>query len=62
MVNISQNNFQQFVGQNGAPVCKPKQRVVGEHCPDSQRPGVQDSLVAKSTECLEEDSGTLYGG
>ena len=58
MVNVGEDHLQQFVSENGAPVGKAKQRVVCEDCSDSQRPGMEDSLVTQSTECLQRKNVT----
>lgn len=50
MVNITQGELEQLVCQNTSRIRKAKQRVVGEHSPQSHRPRMQNSLMAQTTQ------------
>lgn len=53
MVNISEDHLQELVGDDGAAVSKPKERVVCEHSAHTHHASMEDTLMAQSTESLE---------
>jgi hypothetical protein len=50
VINITQNEFHEFVGENCTRIRKSKERVVGEDSPQAHRTGMQDGLMAKTAE------------
>lgn len=45
MVNVSQHDFQELVGYDGAAVCKPKQGVICEDCLDAHGTSMDDTFM-----------------
>jgi hypothetical protein len=50
MVDIAQSKLQELVGKYAAGVCEAKQTVISEDCAQAHGPGMQDSLIAQTTE------------
>jgi hypothetical protein len=50
MIHIAQSELQQFVRQDARSICKSKQRMIRKHRPQIHRPGMQDSLMAKTAQ------------
>jgi len=45
MINITQDEFEQLVGQNTGSICEAKQTMIRENSPQTHRPGMQNRLV-----------------
>lgn len=52
MVYVSEYHLQEFVGDDGATVCKAKQRVVSKDGLYTECAGMQDPFMAQRAECL----------
>lgn len=50
MINITQCEFEQFIGQNGSSICKAEQRMIGEHSAQAHCPGMENSFMAEVTQ------------
>lgn len=50
MVNIAENEFQQFVGQDTRGISKAEERVVGKYGTQPHSPRVEYSLLAQSAQ------------
>jgi len=50
MVDVTEGELQQFVGQDGTSVCKTKKGMVCKNCAESHGAGVQDTLMAEAAE------------
>jgi len=57
MVDVTQAEFEQLVGENTRRIGKTKQRVVSEDCSQPHRSGMQDCLMAQVAQtCMTMDN------
>lgn len=50
VINVTQNEFHEFVGENCTRICKPKERVIGKDSSQAHCASMQDGLMAKTAE------------
>jgi hypothetical protein len=50
MINIAQGEFEQLVRHYTSSIAEAKQRMIGEHCPQTHRTCMQYSLMAQVAE------------